>query len=279
MNLASSILAGRVGEGPAKGTAMSRQLRTLFSVATYGFLSFSLATGVAAQTPGEQVEGVIAEVDGRSLIVDREGGGRVTARLGARTHVVVHPRQGGHFPNTSTDFLKAGMGVRFKWAAGPLDRVHVTSVPAGAWPEPSSELRPPAAPPATTPRASQTETLMKVRITDVGRGEAFTADVAGRKRVFQTTRPGLTRRFQEGDLVVVTVDPDGRVSAIRPATLSGRVVHVDPRRGRLTIEVDGREESYQVEDRGLLDDVARGERIRFEVEERGAGRQVVTAIF
>src|SRR5688572_14995163 len=108
---------------------MSARLQNALRSTIYAVVATALALPALAQSPGEQVEGVIAEVDGRSLIVDREGGGRVTARLGARTHVVVQPRQGGHYPNASTDFLKAGMGVRFKYAEGPLDRVHVTSVP------------------------------------------------------------------------------------------------------------------------------------------------------
>jgi hypothetical protein len=129
------------------------------------------------------------------------------------------------------------------------------------------------------PRATAEETLVKVRITDIARsGDQFTADVAGRKQVYRTGRGGLLRRFEEGDLVVLALDGQGRVVDVRPASLSGRVVRVDHRAGRLTVETDGRDETYAVDDASLLDDVERGDRVRFEVEERGS-RQVITAIY
>src|SRR5687767_10454509 len=87
---------------PSKGRApMSGRVETVLRSMTYAIVATLLALPSLAQQAGEQVEGVITEVDGRSLTVDREGGGQVTARLGARTHVVVQPRQGGHYPNAS----------------------------------------------------------------------------------------------------------------------------------------------------------------------------------
>jgi hypothetical protein len=256
---------------------MRRPFETSIRSITYVVLALLFSTPAFAWQAGDQVEGVIAEVDGRTMTVDREGGGRVTARLNPRTQVVVQPRQGGHYPNASPEFLKVGMGVRFRQADGPLDRVHVTAVPAGAWPE--------AAPPSNAgtvqerPRSAE-EQVLKVRITDLGRGgDSFTADVAGSKRVFRVERASLLRSFHTGDLVIVSTNAAGLVVDLRAASLSGRVVSADRRVGRLVVDVDGREQSYAVDDRDLLDDVQAGDRIRFEVEERGAGRPVVTAIF
>jgi hypothetical protein len=255
---------------------MLRALAVLVRSITYAALLAVAPASALAQQPGEQVEGVITEVDGRSMTVDR-GGKKVTARLAARTHVVVQPRQGGHYPNASPEFLKAGMSVRFRWADGPLDRVHVTAVPAGAWPEATAAPATPA--PRPSPRAGD-EQVLKVRIAEIARsGESFTADVAGRKRVFLTRRPSLLRAFRVGDLVVVSLAGDGTVVDVRAASLAGRVVAVDTKARRLVVEVEGREQSYAVDDRDLLEGVQAGDRIRFEVEERGPGRQVVTAIY
>jgi Cu/Ag efflux protein CusF len=129
------------------------------------------------------------------------------------------------------------------------------------------------------PRSAE-EQVLKVRITDLGRGgDSFTADVAGSKRVFRVERASLLRSFRTGDLVIASTNAAGLVVDLRAASISGRVVSADRRVGRLVVEVDGREQSYAVDDRDLLDDVQAGDRIRFEVEERGAGRPVVTAIF
>ena len=174
---------------------MTGRVHALLRSTTYALLLTLPGLPVSAQQAGDRVSGVIAEVDGRSITVDREGGGRVTARLGPKTQVVVQSRQGGHYPNTSPAFLKPGMGVAFTYAAGPLDRVQVTNVPAA-----------------------------------------------------------------------------------RSSALSGRITRVDARAGRLVVEVDGKESSYTVEDRALLDGLESGARIRFDVEERSGGRSVVVAI-
>jgi hypothetical protein len=254
---------------------MLRALAVLVRSITYAALLAAWAAPAVAQEVGEQVEGVITEVDARSMTVDR-GGSRVTARLAPRTHVVVQPRQGGHYPNASPEFLKAGMTVRFRWADGPLDRVHVTAVPPGAWPESTTT---PATPAPAAPRNAE-EQVLKVRITEMARaGDSFTADVAGRKRSFRVQRASLLRSFAPGDLVVVSLSADGTVTDVRAASQAGRVVSLNQSLGRLVVEVEGREQTYAVEDRDLLDGVKSGDRIRFEVEERGSLKPVVTAIY
>jgi hypothetical protein len=47
----------------------------------------------------------------------------------------------------------------------------------------------------------------------------------------------------------------------------------------VVIEVDGREETFIVEDNDVLRGVRAGQTVRFEVEERSAGRRVVTRMF
>jgi hypothetical protein len=46
----------------------------------------------------------------------------------------------------------------------------------------------------------------------------------------------------------------------------------------VVVNVDGRHETYTVENRDLLDNVRSGQRVRFEVEERTNGRRVITAL-
>ena len=43
------------------------------------------------------------------------------------------------------------------------------------------------------------------------------------------------------------------------------------------IEIDGRVQSYDVEDKNLLEEVRVGDRVRFEIAKRN-GRQVITSI-
>ena len=46
----------------------------------------------------------------------------------------------------------------------------------------------------------------------------------------------------------------------------------------VTIDVNGSQQAYTVDDEDLLDNIRSGQRVRFEVEERSNGRRVVTAI-
>jgi hypothetical protein len=120
---------------------------------------------------------------------------------------------------------------------------------------------------------------VKARITslDERRGE-FRADVAGRSESFRAERPRQLERFREGDLVVITANGD-LVTSIQSAASSGRVIRVDERRGEIALEVDGRQETYRVSDKKLLDRVRTGDSIRFEFEDRPGSRNVITAIY
>jgi Cu/Ag efflux protein CusF len=125
-----------------------------------------------------------------------------------------------------------------------------------------------------------TELKARILSIDERRGE-FRADVAGRSQTFRVDQPRLIRRFQEGDMVVLTVDRRGGdevVTNVRTAGQSGRVTRVDRRRGEVAIEVDGREETYSVQDKDLLERVRQGDRVRFEFEDRSNGRKVITGI-
>jgi hypothetical protein len=89
------------------------------------------------------------------------------------------------------------------------------------------------------------------------------------------------RNARRGQLVVLTVaDRNGTqvVTRIDAADAVGTVVRVDSGRRSVAIETDGREETFGVDNRDLLDDVRSGQRVRYEVEERAGGRRVVVAL-
>ena len=89
------------------------------------------------------------------------------------------------------------------------------------------------------------------------------------------------RSFRAGDLVLLTVESRGSeqvVTRIESAALVGTVRRFDARRRSVTIDVNGRDETYATRDSGLLEGIREGDRVRFEVEERASGARVVTAI-
>jgi hypothetical protein len=196
---------------------MTRRIcRTALAVAA----AIAGVSAAHAQTAGDPIEGVIASCDARRVVVTQTKGGDVTARLGNRTHVVVQSREGGHFPDASAEFLKPGMGVRFLYGTGVLDRIQVTSVPTRAWPEGG----------------------------------------------------------EHGDRAPRRVPPALGDGTLAGSATSGRVVDVNRRQGMITIEVDGRDETFSVEDRRLLQSRQNGDRVRFRFEERRGGRKVITAV-
>jgi len=238
-------------------------------VSTRSFFTAALAVSIAvlllapapsAQEKGEQIEGVITDVDARTITVARDGGGQVIARVGTRTHVIVHKED----READSDFLRPGMRVRFRLDDRVLDRVHVTDVPPG--------VNPPA--PADSGRE------IKARLLDIGRGGAVRVDVAGRQEEYRTKDPAMLRAFHEGDLVILTFDRDAPtlVTKVRSAARTGRVVRVDAPSREVVVEVDGRDEVYELEDRRVMQRLREGEQIRFEVEERPGGRRVITAV-
>lgn len=243
---------------------------TIWALLTVGLLA---AGPSSAQYRGEEIVGTIKDVGPMgSLTIGREGAPDVRVRVTARTQVVFTDRGDRRdFPNPNVDDLKPGMGVRFVLGSGTLGRIQVHYVPAVAHPQPRHEIFRP------NPVSSE---KMKVRIESVSRDRRqIQADVAGRRETFQLE--ASLGRFGPGDLVVVTVQDRGRdgitITRIESAELVGRIRFIDVRRGAVTIEVDGRDETYDVE-RDLLRRVREGDRVRFEVEERSRGAKAITEL-
>jgi hypothetical protein len=231
-----------------------------------------LAAPAWAQYRGEEIVGSIKDVGPMGeLTISREGAPDVRVRVTARTEVYF--RDAGDrraFPNPNVDDLQPGMGVRFVYGSGTLDRIQVHYVP-----ERGPAQRTPLQPPDASPER------LKVRIESVSRdGRQIQVDVAGRRQTYQLeTRLG---RFRPGDLVIVDVEDRGRygiaITRIESAELVGRVVDVDFRRSAVTIEVDRRDETFDLDNRDMLRGVRRGDRVRFEVEERSRGGKAITSI-
>ena len=226
-----------------------------------------------AQYRGEEIVGFVKDVGPMGeLTISREGLPDVRVRVTARTEVYFSDRGDRRdFPNPSVDDLQPGMGVRFVYGSGTLDRIRVHFVPEHG----------PVRTPGTPIEPRQTSEKMKVRIETVSRDRRqLTADVAGRRQTFQLA--ASLGRFGPGDLVVVDVVDRGRdgitITRIDSAELVGRVVNMDFRRGSVTIEVDRRDESYELDDPDRLRSIREGDRVRFEVEERSRGGKAITSI-
>jgi Copper binding periplasmic protein CusF len=226
------------------------------------------APAVSAQDRGEEILGTITRVDGGTVIVKREGAPDVRIRITPGT-VVEFSDSGDRklFPNPSYRDLRSGMGVRFTYGTGTPERIVVHYVPSAT-----------AAP---GPPAAGTEQI-KVRILSVSRGgREFRADVAGTPRTFIVDNAADTRAVRNGELVVLTVEDRAGarvVTRIEPAAMVGTVTRVDSGRRSISIDVNGAERTYGVDDRDLLDGVRAGQRVRFDAEERSGGRWVITAL-
>ena len=228
------------------------------------------APALPAQDRGEEILGTIAQVDNMTLLVKREGSFDVRATVTAQTEVTF--RDSGDrklFPNPTVRDLRAGMGVRFVYGTGTLDRIVVHYVPPSG-PAPGAA--------AAIPGSEQ----VKARIVSVTRGgREIRADVGGTTRTYRVADAAGASGLRRGNLVVLTLeDRTGErvVTRVDPAEMVGTVTRVDSGRRSITIGVNGREETYDVDRRDLLDDVRAGQRVRFEVEERGNGRRVITAL-
>jgi hypothetical protein len=162
------------------------------------------------------------------------------------------------------------MGVRFVYGTGTPDRVLVVFVPSAA--EAAAE--------GVASAAGTGE--VKARIISITRGgREIRADVAGTPRTYTVENASDTRAVRRGDLVVLTVEDRAGaavVTRIAAAEMVGTVTRVDSGRRSVSIDVNGSEQTYDVDNRDLLDDVRAGQRVRFEVEERSNGRRVVTAL-
>ena len=247
---------------------MLRIAKTCFGLAIGVAL---LALPAAAQERGEEIVGSITSVDGRALTVSRENGADVHVQVTPSTTVEFSDSGDRKlFPNPGIDDLRAGMGVRFVYGNGTLDRITVHYVPAGR------AVSKPSGPVVTNTAPEE----LKVRVISTSRdGRELTADVAGRTQTFRVDgRDAL--RYSRGDLVILTVENRGGyrvVTRIQSADLFGRVTRVNDRSRTVTIDVNGHEETYRVDDKDVLKDISEGDSVRFEVEERGSTK-VVTAI-
>ena len=231
-----------------------------------------LALPAMAQERGEEIVGSITSVDGQTLVISRENRPEVRVQVTPSTRVEFTDSGDRRlFPNPVVSDLRAGMGVRFVYGTGTLDHIRVHYVPERTG---NTAVATPA---PTTVAPGQ----VKARIQSVSRGgREITADVAGRSELFRVEgRDGS--RVERGDLVVLTVEDRAGarvVTRIDPAELHGRVTRLDSRSRTVSINVDGREDSYRVENRDLLDGLSVGSMVSFETEERSSGGRVITSL-
>ena len=233
-------------------------------------LAAGLAAPLAAQERGENINGFVTQVEGRNVVVKNDDGREIRVTVSPSTELYFQDSGDRKlFPNPTIDDLRAGMGVHFNYNDGRPDRIVVHFVPAGF-----VRSAPTPAP------AARTETV-RGRIQSIDRLQReLTARVDGRTRTFALKDRMLARDFRAGDMVELKVEDDGSrqvVTEITAADLRGVVRRVDARRGTVTITVNGRDETYDVDNQKLLDAIREGDRVRFEVEERG-GRRVITDV-
>jgi hypothetical protein len=227
----------------------------------------------AAQERGEHITGSITNVSGRNLVVKSDDGREIRIRVIPSTEVYFQDSGDRKlFPNPGIDDLRSGMGVNFNYNDGTPSRVVVHYVPEG--------FQRPAPGTGTTsdlpPIGGGSGNEVKARIQSIDKGgREITADVAGRSRRYFVQNSRETEGLNPGDMVVLTV-AGGTVTRIDSADLTGVVRRVDERARSITVDVGGREETYSVDDRNLLQDVRQGDRVRIEVEDRSGGRRVIT---
>jgi Cu/Ag efflux protein CusF len=246
-----------------------RAFRALLSAA-----ALTVASGAAA--PSDNVEGVVTAVDGGYVTLRSDDGHTHRFHVGNRTHVVFQsPRDEASFPNAKIDVLAEGMRIRVNpeaTAGAVLDRVHVLSVPESARvPRVRS-----AAPMTPTVPAGPAGQVVKARLQSVETRRGLVhADVAGHSQTYRVSTRSALRRFEEGDLVLLTFDRDGNVSDIREALVIGRVTRVSG--SRVTIDVGGSSETYLL-DKKVHQRLRVGDSVSFEVEDRPGGQKVITAV-
>jgi outer membrane lipoprotein SlyB len=228
----------------------------------------------AAQERGEHITGSITSVDGRNLVVKSDDGREIRIRVTPSTEVYFQDSGDRKlFPNPGIDDLRSGMGVNFNYNDGTPSRVVVHYVPAGF-----VRSGPAETPLPTGGAIGGSGQQVKARVQSVtSDGRQLTADVAGKSRRYLVQDRREAQGLNPGDMVILTVS-GGTVTRIDSADLTGVLRRLDERARTVTIDVDGREETYSVDDRNLLQDLREGDRVRFEVEERSGGRRVVTGI-
>jgi Cu/Ag efflux protein CusF len=249
------------------------------------FLALAAAAMLAspAAAAPEKTKGNILTVDfsAMKIVVKHPQGYNMTLSVSPSTPVRFTDGT-EFFINPTVRDLASGMYIYFTHERGVVEDIDVREIP--------NELRRPRASqpggssddrPERLPGGGSRTIKARLMSIDERRGE-FRADVAGRNETFRVDQPRELRRFQQGDLVVLTVEGRGRdevVTEIRTAGQSGRVTRVDRRRGQVWIDAGDREESYRVDDKKLLEGIRKGERVRFEFEDRSLGRKVITAIY
>lgn len=239
------------------------------------WLAAVLAPSAFAERQGETIQGELVHVelhDSPRHVVVRTGDGRdVRQVIANRTRIVFSSQYAGFFPDPGVSDLRPGMSVRFRYDDGVCDRIYVLEVPYDLRPHPRDPRRPEGERPDSHGQAQD----LKVRILGIDRrhGE-LTVDVAGRSQRFRVAEKRLLRDVDRNDLVIVRVRGD-LIEEIRSAAVSGRITSLDRRRGEIVVD----SERYFVEDRHSLGNLDRGDRIRFEFEDRPDGRKVITRIF
>jgi hypothetical protein len=242
-------------------------MRPSLSVGSAAVLALAVAVpAVHAQHRNEEILGTIARVDGSTIFVTREGGAEVRINVTPQTEVFFQDSGDRRmFPNPSSRDLKAGMGVRFNFNEGNPTRLVVHFVPSSA---------------GSGAGASASGQQVKARVQSVSRGgREIRADVAGTTRTYTVEGAAANTAVRRGDLVVLTVEDRAGaqvVTRIDRAETYGNVVRKDGR--TVVLDVDGRQETYSVDDEDVLDAVRAGQRVRFEVVERSDGRRVITSI-
>jgi Cu/Ag efflux protein CusF len=239
------------------------------------FLLAAALTAPALAAP-EKVRANIVSVDWKAMKMVVKHPTGYTIDLSVPKNTPVKFSDGAEFyPDPTVEDLAPGMYIHFIHDNRVVqDVIEVREISA-------EQRRPRHRADASSAPQDEGRTL-KVRILSVDerRGQ-LSADVAGRRESFRVSEPRTLRRYEEGDMVILTVvrrGGDELVTEIRSASLSGRVLRVDRRRGEIAIDADGRQETYRVEDKSLLEQVREGDRIRFEFEDRRGTRNVITAI-
>jgi hypothetical protein len=247
-------------------------MRQVISMCLVAVLVLAGALPSAAQYRGEEVLGKITQVSGGNIVVRRDNGAEVRINVTPSTEVFFQDSGDRKlFPNPTSADLKAGMGVKFVYNDGNPTRVTVVFVPASTGSGTATTL------PAPLGATSQ----VKARLQAINQGgRQIQADVAGTTRTYAVESGAVSgRAVRRGQLVLLTLaDRAGAqvVTRIDPADAVGTVVRVDDR--SMVVDVDGRQETYSVENDDVVDDIRAGQRVRFEVEERSGGRRVVTAV-
>jgi len=269
---------------------MRRALPVRTSLIAVSILALLPLLAVAAPTVGQNVEGVITNVDlhgePRHITIQQADGQSVdvVVHVGSSHISFQDAKDANASPELSN--LKPGMRVRAQYAGDkPTNQIDVLSSASGSGTmiqktDANADLRSQSTTGGGTTSAAANE--MKVRLLQVNTNSGEnSADDTGQKRTFRVQDPKMLASMRTGDLVVVTVDnPTGTtptVTNIRAAGMSGRVTSVDQSTGRVTINVNGQDQTFSL-DRSKKLDVKAGDQIQFETEERAAGDKVITKI-